>query len=92
MKANEFLQRLRDSNKGTSHVGLVQGKQYVLDGKIVEFAYMGGTGKAIVHPPGDPDMQSSTAVDPSELHEVGTVPLREDEPKTRFERVNRDDS
>jgi len=84
MKANEFLQKLRDTSNGA---GLVEGKQYVYKGKIVEFAYMGGTGLAIVHPPGEPDMQSSSAVPPSELREVGTAPLTEDLPPTRFERI-----
>jgi hypothetical protein len=63
---------------------LIEGKQYVLDdGKTVEFAYLGGTGKAIVHPPGEPDMQSSMAVEPEELYEVGAPrPVR-----TRLERI-----
>lgn len=37
---------------------------------IVEFAGIGATGLAIVHPPGEPDMQSSWAVHPSALHPI----------------------
>ncbi len=46
---------------------LVPGRLYVDRGEIVEFSRIGGTGKAIVHPPGEPDMQSSWAIDPAEL-------------------------
>ena len=60
---------------------LIPGQQYNFNGKLYEFAYIGGTGLAIIHPPGEPDMQSSTAVEPSEL---STDPPA---PRTRFERV-----
>lgn len=46
---------------------LVQGRDYLYNGKRYEFSGMGQTGKAIIHPPGEPDMQSSLAVDPREL-------------------------
>lgn len=69
-----------DGTHGCYHVTelappLVEGKHYKLpDGKIVEFAYMGSSGKwAIVHPPGEPDMQSSWGVPPSELYETGQI-------------------
>jgi NTP pyrophosphatase (non-canonical NTP hydrolase) len=41
------------------------------DGEVVVFSRVGQTGKIIVHPPEDPDMQSSSALDPSyEVEEV----------------------
>ena len=39
----------------------------VLDGRVYEFSRISGTGHAIIHPPGDPDTQSSLAVSASEL-------------------------
>ncbi len=55
---------------------LVPGCHYWLDDKEVEFAYIGQTGYAIVHPPGDPDMQSSSAVKPEQLKPFGfTSPI-----------------
>jgi len=43
------------------------GRQYHLkDGKIVEFSRVGPMGDMIVHPPGEPDMQSSLAIKPTE--------------------------
>lgn len=52
---------------------LVKNRQYTTsDGRIVEFNRISGTGKwAIVHPPGEPDMQSSECIDPKDLSEVG---------------------
>lgn len=39
------------------------------DGEIVVYSRIGGTGLVIVHPPEDPDMQSSSALDPDYLVE-----------------------
>jgi hypothetical protein len=36
------------------------------DGKIVVLGYISDTGSIIVHPPGEPDMQSSFVVTPNE--------------------------
>lgn len=46
---------------------LVEGSLYRYEGKTYMYAYLGQTGKAIIHPPGEPDMQSSLAVDPKDL-------------------------
>ena len=54
-------------------VNLVQGHKYLYKGKVWEFSRIGGTGFAIIHPPGEPDMQSSMAVDAAELKPLGSV-------------------
>ncbi len=46
------------------------GKIYEWRGLPYEFSRIGGTGKAIIHPKGEPDMQSCEAVDPGELKEI----------------------
>ena len=35
------------------------------DGDVVEFSAIGLAGLVIVHPPGEPDMQSSYCIDPA---------------------------
>lgn len=35
--------------------------------KLAEFSRIGGTGMAVFHPPGEPDMQSSFSVDPADV-------------------------
>lgn len=58
---------------------LTPGKQYRLStGERVEFAYTGALGLAIVHSPGEPDMQSCIAVDPLELRDIAHEPSRYD--------------
>jgi hypothetical protein len=48
-------------------------------GDFAEFSRTGAMGKAIFHPPGEPDMQSSFAIDPE----------RVDREATQEERVHR---
>lgn len=46
---------------------LIPGRIYLVGGDLPEFAEfsrIGGTDLAIFHPPGEPDMQSSWAIDP----------------------------
>jgi hypothetical protein len=49
---------------------LIPGKLYKIKNprrqEFAEFSRIGGTGMAIFHPPGEPDMQSSFAIDPEE--------------------------
>lgn len=77
--AAKLTRKVRESGLKASQ--LVVGQKYNYEGKMYEFAYIGGTGKAIIHPEGEPDMQSSMAVDPEEL---STDPPG---PRTRFERI-----
>ena len=50
--------------------GLVPGRLYKLrGGEIAEFAYIGQTGFAIFHPPGEPGMQSSFGVAVADVQE-----------------------
>ncbi len=54
---------------------LVHGKIYKMKmGKCIcaEFSRIGGTGLAIFHPPGEPDMQSSFAIDPKNVEREAT--------------------
>ena len=45
---------------------LIPGKIYrTKSGDVAEFSRIGGTGLAVMHPPGEPDIQSCWAVDPS---------------------------
>lgn len=46
---------------------LVSGRIYEFEGKHYEFSYLSQTRKAIIHPPGEPDMQSCLAVNPLDL-------------------------
>jgi len=47
---------------------LIPGRIYLdSSGGFGEFSRIGGTGLAICHPPGEPDMQSSWAIDPSKI-------------------------
>lgn len=46
---------------------LVPGRIYEFEGKRYEFSYLSQTRKAIIHPPGEPDMQSCLAVNPLDL-------------------------
>lgn len=47
---------------------LVAGRIYRMRaGDFAEFSRIGGTGLAIFHPSGEPDMQSSFAIDPAEV-------------------------
>lgn len=44
---------------------LIAGRIYRMKaGDFAEFSRVGGTGMAIFHPPGEPDMQSSFAIKP----------------------------
>ena len=46
---------------------MIAGKRYRLNtGTVIEFSHVGGTGLMIVHPPGEPDMQSTFAIKPTE--------------------------
>jgi predicted RNase H-like HicB family nuclease len=51
---------------------LIEGQTYLdkTTGKKVVFAYMGKTGWAIVHPPGEPSMQDSYGVQPNDLEAI----------------------
>ncbi len=51
----------------TTTVTLRRGALYLLGEETVVFSRISGTGFAVVHPPGEPDMQSSWAVEPSRL-------------------------
>jgi len=47
---------------------LIPGRIYLDDtGSFGEFSRIGGTGWAVCHPPGEPDMQSSWAIKPERL-------------------------
>jgi hypothetical protein len=47
---------------------LIPGRIYRMQaGDFAEFSRIGGTGKAVFHPPGEPDMQSSFAIDPDKV-------------------------
>lgn len=48
---------------------LTRGALYLLGEQTVVLSRISGTGFAVVHPPGEPDMQSSWAVEPSQLRE-----------------------
>lgn len=71
----ERLNHLLDAREKTPKVDpntvfkvyLVSGRIYEFEGKRYEFAYLSSTGKAVIHPPGEPDMQSCLAVDRTEL-------------------------
>lgn len=52
---------------------LVRGKIYKVGNEFAEFAYLGGTGYAIFHPPGEPGMQSSFATLPKEVEREATL-------------------
>lgn len=52
---------------------LVRGRIYRMQaGDFAEFSRTGGTGMAIFHPPGEPDMQSSFAIDPAKVDREAT--------------------
>ncbi len=54
-------------DKVTRRRTIPEGSLCLYQGKVYEFSRIGGTGKAIIHPQGEPDMQSSMAVDPNDL-------------------------
>ena len=52
---------------------LVKGRIYkMLAGDFAEFSRIGGTGMAVFHPPGEPDMQSCFAIDPNMVDREAT--------------------
>lgn len=52
---------------------LIPGKIYKLStGKCLVFSYIGSTGLAIFHQPGEPDMQSSCAIFTDEVERLAT--------------------
>jgi len=52
---------------------LIRGKIYrMCAGDFAEFSRIGSTGFAIFHPSGEPDMQSSFAIDPSKVNREAT--------------------
>lgn len=53
---------------------LVPGRIYKMSaGDFAEFSRIGGTGMAIFHPPGEPDMQSSFAINPERVDREATM-------------------
>lgn len=61
------------SQPRSSQLELWPGRIYkTKSGDIAEFARMGGTGLAVFHPPGEPDMQSCFAIDPSKVEREAT--------------------
>lgn len=60
-------------NRAMQLVGppLVHERYYNYKGKTYVYSGMSVTGKAIIHPPNEPDMQSSLAVDPCDLEDYG---------------------
>lgn len=53
---------------------LIPGRIYRMQsGDFAEFSRIGGTGYAIFHPPGEPDMQSSFAILPEKVDREATL-------------------
>lgn len=65
--STRFDRMLSSDNPPAIKVRLREGGLYRFKGKQYEFSGMGSTGLAILHPPGEPDMQSCIAVRPEEL-------------------------
>lgn len=52
---------------------LIQDKIYKMEaGDFAQFSRIGGTGMAVLHPYGEPDMQSCFAIDPAKIEREAT--------------------
>jgi hypothetical protein len=63
-----------DGGRDMKWFELISGTLYLLhDGSYAEFSRIGQTGLAVMHPPGEPDMQSCFAVKPDEVSRPATI-------------------